>query len=474
MSTYPHIVGDLNRPTSVHAEMTILGAMLVDPDQVPDAIDHLVAGDFALDSHRKIFAAMVRLAKLSQPIDIVTVSDEMGRKKVAGVSDLDSVGGLSYLASLSEGLPRKLSIDSYVRIVRDKSRARDIITLAQRAAGEAADGQEEAQVVLDRTIQELAELGDSHAGNALQRVDSILAAQGSPEEMAGRMATLGGVRLGFEQVDKNTHGLQPKSLVVVAARPSMGKTAWMCKAARYASVIEEKVTAVFTLEQDKNTMIRRMLSIESRVAYDDILTGNLTPHAHTMLMEQREILMNAPLYLEDQHGLTVTRIKSKCARLKRTVGLDIVFVDQLSKVSDADIYQKGMGKPERVGQQTTALKKMAQELGVPVVVFNQLKRPDGKGGNLPQLSDLKESGSLEEDADVVIFLHRPEYYDKLDENLRDKGQMILAKNREGRTDSFDCTFKGSILRWEDGPVDQRQAYFDAYGADEFTVPTYRD
>jgi replicative DNA helicase len=240
-------------------------------------------------------------------------------------------------------------------------------------------------------------------------------------------------------------------------------------------VIEDKITAVFTLEQDKNTMIRRMLSIESRVQYDDVLTGSLTPHAGRMLMEQREILMNAPLYLEDQHGLTVSRIKSKCARLKRTVGLDIVFIDQLSKVSDADIYQKGMPKPERVGKQTTALKEMAQELGVPVVVFNQLKRPDGKGGNLPQLSDLKESGSLEEDADVVIFLHRPEYYDKGDENLRDKGQMILAKNREGKTDTFDCTFKGSIMRWEDGAVDQRQAYFEAYrGIDDFTVPTFRD
>lgn len=448
---------ELNRPTAMHAEITILGAMLVAPESVQDALDLLTAEDFALDSHRKIFAAMGRLAKLSQPVDIVTLTDELQRKK-----ELDAVGGLPYLASLSEGLPRKLSIESYVRIVRDKSQAREIINLAERAAEEAADGQEEAAIVRERLIRELSEAGDSQPGNDLQRVASILDAQGSPEAMVERMATLSGVKLGFEQVDRNTHGLQPKSLVVVAARPSMGKTAWMCKAARYASVIEEKVTAVFTLEQDKGTMIRRMLSIESRVPYDDILTGNLSPHARKMLMDQREMLMNAPLYLEDQHGLTVSRIKSKCAKLKRMVGLDIVFIDQLSKVSDADIYQRGMGKPERVGQQTTALKKMAQDLEVPVVVFNQLKRPDGKGGNMPQLSDLKESGSLEEDADVVVFLHRAEYYDRDDDALRDKGQMILAKNREGKTDDFNCTFKGSIMRWEDGEDDPRQAYFEAY------------
>lgn len=449
---------ELNRPTSLHAEITILGGMLVEPSLVPDALDLLVPNDFSLDSHRRIFAAMERLAKLSQSIDIVTITEELTRKK-----ELDSVGGLSYLASLSEGLPRRLSIESYVRIVRDKSLARGVMNVAERGALEAGDGQEEAAVVLERTIQELRELADSAPGNDLQRAGVILDAQGPAESMVERMATLSGIRIGFEQIDRNTHGLQPKHLIVVAARPSMGKTAWMCKAAHYSAVIEGKVAAVFTLEQDKNTMIRRMLSIESGVQYDDVLTGSLTPHAGRMLLEQREILMDAPLYLEDQHGLTVSRIKSKCARLKRTVGLDIVYIDQLSKISMADCRERDFRL--KVGEQTAALKRMAQELEVPVVIFNQLSRDVGKRADpTPQLGDLKESGNIEEDADVVIFLHRPEYYDKGDETLRDKGQMIIAKNREGRTDTFDCTFKGSIMRWEDGQSAQASL------VDEYVLP----
>lgn len=448
---------DLQIPKSEHIEVAVLGAVLLQEDALAHAKDNLTPSHFALDSHQRIFAAIVHLAKTNASVDTNLLRVELVRRR-----EIESVGGFSYLLFLTEGIPRRFNIEAYIRIILDKALARGVMHVADRAVLEASDGQEDAAVVLERTIQELRELADAAPGNDLQRVATILEAQGPPESMVERMATLSGIRIGFEQVDRNTHGLQPKHLIVVAARPSMGKTAWMCKAARHAAVIEDKITAVFSLEQDKNTMIRRMLSIESRVQYDDVLTGTLTPHDGRMLMEQREILMRAPLYIEDQHGLTVARIKSKCARLKRTVGLDIVFVDQLSKVSDADIYQKGMQKPERVGKQTAAFKEMAQELEVPVIVFNQLKRPDSRGGNLPQLSDLKESGSLEEDADIVIFLHRPEYYDRTDDNLRGKGQMILAKNREGKTDTFDCTFDGSMMRWEDGVVDHQQAYFDAY------------
>src|SRR3984885_14778846 len=215
MATYPHIIGDQERPTSVHAEMTILGAMLVEPVAIIDATMLLKTDDFALDSHRKIYAAMLQLVEFGHGVDIVTITDHLSKKK-----ELDSVGGLPYLASLSEGLPRKLSIESYVRIVRDKSLARGLMNVAERGALEAGDGQEEAAVVLDRTIQELRELADSAPGNDLQRVDAILEAQGPAEAMVERMATLNGIRIGFEQVDNNTHGLQPKHLVVVAARPS--------------------------------------------------------------------------------------------------------------------------------------------------------------------------------------------------------------------------------------------------------------
>lgn len=447
---------ELNRPTAMHAEVTILGAMLVAPESVQDALDLLTAEDFALDSHRKIFAAMGRLAKLSQPVDIVTLTDELQRKK-----ELDAVGGLPYLASLSEGLPRKLSIESYVRIVRDKSQAREIINLAERAAEEAADGQEEAGVVLERHLRELRELADSQPGTGLQGVGAILDAQGPAESMLERMEAPDGVKTGYEQLDKCTHGFRPKKLIIVAARPSMGKSSWARRAAFHAAVREGKIVAYFPMEEDTDTTIRSMLSGEAEVAYDDVLSGTLTPHGRVKLMEARERLAASGLYLDDRRS-TVSQMRSKCMKLKRTVGLDEVVIDQLSSVPNDDLYKKGMPKSEWVGEQSRALKRMAKELDVPVIVLNQLKRPDKKGGDTPQLSDLKESGSLEEDADIVIFLHRPEYYDRDNEDLRGKGQMIVAKNREGRTDTFDCKFVGSIMRWEDGTVDHKQAYFDAY------------
>jgi replicative DNA helicase len=459
----PQIVGEQNRPTSVHAEMTILGAMLVAPESVQDALDLLVAGDFALESHRQIFAAMERLAKLSQPIDIVTITEELMRKK-----ELDSVGGLPYIASLSEGLPRKLSIESYVRIVRDKSRARSLINLAERAAEEASDGQEEAQVVLERAIEDFRELAESQPGVGLQGVGAILDAQGSPESMLERMEAPDGVKTGYGQLDKCTHGFRPKKLIIVAARPSMGKSSWARRAAFHAAVRERKVVAYFPMEEDIETTIRAMLSGEAEVPYDDILSGNLDPHARAKLMEVRERLAEAPLYLDDRRS-TVSQVRSKCMKLKRTVGLDEVVIDQLSSMPNDDVYKKGMPKSEWVGEQSKALKRLAKELDVPVIVLNQLKRPEKKGGDIPQLSDLKESGSLEEDADVVVFLHRPEYYDRDNEDLRGVGQMIAAKNREGQTDSFHCVFVGSVMLWHDGPPkDARQAYFDAY------QPAYRE
>lgn len=443
MASYPQTVTEQSLPSSPHAEITILGAMLVEPDTIIEAIDILDPEDFSLDSHRRIYAAILHLSQAGHPVDIVTVGDRLRKKK-----ELESIGGISYLASLSEGLPRKLSIESYVRIVKDKSRLREAMSVASMLTEAASDQSEESGALIQRAQYALQSIIEDGEETQLQSVGDFFDDQGDPESMFEVMATVNGIDLGFNQLHEVTGGPQPGELWIVAARPSMGKTAWMCNVSRYAAVQAGKIPAVFTLEQKKQAAIRRMLSASARIDYKDIRRNELRRQDRALLLEHRSILSRAPLYIDDQPGLTVTRIKARCVRLKRKVGLDIVFIDQLSHVSTADCKERDFRL--KVGEQTKALKRMAQELNIPVIVFNQLSREAGKRKDfVPTLADLKESGNIEEDADVVCLLHRPEYYDKSDASLAGLGQIIVAKNREGETKTLNCVYQGRIMRWED-------------------------
>jgi len=455
MASHSQIVGEQERPASIHAEMTILGAMLVEPAAIIEAIDILEAEDFALDSHRRIFAAIIALHEQNHPVDIVTVGDCLRKKK-----ELDSIGGLSYLALLSEGLPRKLNIESYVRIVKDKGSLREAMNVASLLTEAAVDQSEDARAVIQRAHYQLQTILEDAEDAQLQSVGDFFNTQGDPDQMFEVMATINGINLGFSQLHEVTGGPQRGELWIVAARPSMGKTAWMCNTARYASVQSENIAGVFTLEQKKPSVIRRMLSASARIDYKAIRRNELRVQDRSLLLEHRQILSRASLYIDDQPGLTVSRIKARCLRLKSRIGLDIVFVDQLSHISMADCKERDFRL--KVGEQTKALKRMAQELNIPVIVFNQLSREAGKRKDfVPTLADLKESGNIEEDADVVCLLHRPEYYDRSDASIEGKGQIIVAKNREGETKTLNCLFQGRIMRWEDdttAPVHQDSFY----------------
>ena len=426
--------------------------MLVDEVARIDATNLLREDDFSLDSHRLIYKAILAVMGTSMVPDLTTVADELKRRK-----SLDAVGSLPYLYELSEGLPRKLSVGSYAHIVREKSTLRQLMSTFDAGMMEAADESEDSAPIIDRTIATLQAIREETEEGGLIHVGETLTGRDEPSDLAEEMAARDGIKLGWTQWDEHTGGIQPGSLVVVAARPSMGKTAWMCCAAHHAAVVQHKVTAVFTLEQDRKAIHRRMLAQAARIDYQDILKGTLRPYDRTLLRERDEILRAAPLYIDDQPGLTVSRIRARCLRLQNSVGadrqpigLDIVFVDQLSHVDDADVFQRGMLKHQAVGKQTKAFKRMGKELGVPVVLFNQLSRESTKRtDSRPTLGDLKESGNIEEDADVVAFLHRPEYYDKSNEDLRGKGEMILAKQREGPTAICDCLYQGRMMRWED-------------------------
>jgi len=452
-------------PSSVQTEVTILGACILDAVAIREAIEVLSVEDFVLDSHKRIYRVLMDMLAKSEGIDHITVVDALSKRR-----ELDAIGGPAYIAFLTEGIPRRPQISSYVRIVKEKSLLRQLLSIHNDGIVQASDHAEDAQEIIDRTIERLRSLKEEDATGELVSAGQFFDTLGAPEQMFDRIATPAGIDLGFSQLHEATGGPQAGELWIVAARPSMGKTAWMANAAQHCSLLGVH-TAVATLEMPNLAILRRMLSSSSRVDYKSIKEKTLDRHERELIIERRALLATATLYLDDKPKPTLARLRDKLGRQKRKVGLDIAFIDQLSKVSRKGL-PKGMPKHEQVGELTDGLKLMAQDLEIPMIVFNQLKRPENKRDvQAPTLSDLKESGNIEEDADVVVLLHRPEYYDRAAQELKGKGQMIVAKNREGETKTCHVHYDGRIMRWEDPGAMQAQLD-DGYYTDIPDPPTY--
>jgi replicative DNA helicase len=448
MATYPHIVGDQERPTSVHAEMTILGAMLVEPVAIIDATMLLKTDDFALDSHRRIYAGMLQLVELGHGVDIVTVTDYLSKKK-----ELDSVGGLPYLASLSEGLPRKLSIESYVRIVRDKSLMRQLLSVCDMGMIEASDQSREALDVLNQVTGRLTEISEHAVTGGFSDIAAIVKDSfGSIDALYEQGREVTGLATHYIEFDRMTSGLQESELIIIAARPSMGKTAWAINIAENAAVRGGKVVAVFSLEMSKASLLRRMLASQAMVNSKAIQTGMLMRDDRTKLITGLEKLMESKIFIDDTPGITLAEMRAKARRLKQQQGrLDLIVIDYLQLMTGSNSSVRGFeNRTQEVSAISRGLKALAKEMKVPVVALSQLSRAsEQRGGDKkPLLSDLRESGSIEQDADVVCFIHREEYYDRENEDLKGKAEIIIAKQRNGPTGSIQLAYLADYTRFE--------------------------
>jgi replicative DNA helicase len=448
MATYPHLVGDQERPTSVHAEMTILGAMLVEPVAIIDATMLLKTDDFALDSHRKIYAAMLQLVEVGHGVDIVTVTDYLSKKK-----ELDSVGGLPYLASLSEGLPRKLSIESYVRIVRDKSLMRQLLTVCDMGMIEASDQSREALDVLNQVTSRLTEISEHAVTGGFSDIAAIVKDSfGSIDALYEQGREVTGLATHYIEFDRMTSGLQESELIIIAARPSMGKTAWAINIAENAAVRGGNVVAVFSLEMSKASLLRRMLASQALVNSKAIQTGMLMRDDRAKLIKGLESLMESKIFIDDTPGITLAEMRAKARRLKQQQGkLDLIVIDYLQLMTGSNSNAKGFeNRTQEVSAISRGLKALAKEMKVPVVALSQLSRAsEQRGGDKkPLLSDLRESGSIEQDADVVCFIHREEYYDRENEDLKGKAEIIIAKQRNGPTGSIQLAYLADYTRFE--------------------------
>jgi replicative DNA helicase len=448
MATYPHIVGEQERPASVHAEMTILGAMLVEPVAIIDATMLLKTDDFALDSHRKIYDTMLHLVEVGHAVDIVTVADALRKKK-----ELDSVGGLPYLASLSEGLPRKLSIESYVRIVRDKSLMRQLLSVCDMGMVEASDQSREALDVLNQVTSRLTEISEHAVTGGFSDITAIVKESfGSIDALYEQGREVTGLATHYIEFDRMTSGLQESELIIIAARPSMGKTAWAINIAENAAVRGGKVIAVFSLEMSKASLLRRMLASQALVNSKAIQTGMLMRDDRAKLISGLERLMESKMFIDDTPGITLAEMRAKARRLKQQHGqLDLIVIDYLQLMTGSGSMGKGFeNRTQEVSAISRGLKALAKEMKVPVVALSQLSRSsEQRGGDKkPLLSDLRESGSIEQDADVVCFIHREEYYDRENEDLKGKAEIIIAKQRNGPTGSIHLAYLADYTRFE--------------------------
>jgi replicative DNA helicase len=455
MATLSDVSLDRGLPASVEAERSILGAILLDNHSYNEAAEKLRADDFSLDSHRRIFSRMAELIDAHRAIDIVTLSEELARRK-----EVEAVGGVAYLASLTEGLPRRPSIEEYVRIVKDKSLARQLIVICNSAITRAADQSEEALVVLDSAESGLLEVSERGITRGFAGIPEIVRDSfGTIDNLYAQQKEVTGLATHYTHFDKMTSGLQASDLIIIAARPSMGKTAWAINIAENAAVNDGKVVAIFSLEMSKESLLRRMLASQALVSMQKIQTGFIPKQDRGKLMEALERLAEAKIFIDDTPAIALSEMRAKARRLQRQQGgLDLIVIDYLQLMT-ASTFGVGARRYENRTQEVSAisrgLKALAKELRVPVVALSQLSRAsEQRGGDKkPMLSDLRESGSIEQDADVVAFIHRDSYYNK-DENgeedpdSKNKAEIIIAKQRNGPTGSVHLAYLAECTRFE--------------------------
>jgi replicative DNA helicase len=432
-------------PLSWEAEAAILGSILLNNGHYQEAAGNLFAGDFSLDSHRRIFARIGDLLGQSKSVDIVTLSEELRRTKEIG-----AVGGVAYLASLTEGLPRRVSIGEYVRIVKEKSLLRQAIGAAQQIATAASDQSETANEVLTQAESAFRRIADQAVDGGLESVAQYIgAAYPQIDRIFERNARLTGVPSGFSLLDSLTAGFQPKELTILGARPAIGKTALAGNIAEHVAMLG-KTVAFFSLEMPKKALIDRLCCARARVSLQEHRHGRLTAVQRSYFLQALADLTAAPLYIDDQPGQTPFAIEAKAARLKSQAGLDLVLVDYLGLM--AGERKAHENREQVVAAISRGMKAMAKRLDVPVILLSQLNRELHKRTDKrPILPDLRESGAIEQDADLVLFLHREEYYDRDDASLRGKGELIIAKSRNGplgivdlHYDAETCRFSGAI------------------------------
>src|ERR1700739_536402 len=431
-------------PQNVEAERSILGAILLDNHALNTAIEKLKPTDFFHDHHRRIYQQMIALGEAQQAIDLVTLTEQLQRS-----GELESVGGAAYVAQLMDGVPRITNVEHYARIVKEKALLRGLIHATSAIQQQALEAEEDADLILDRAESSIFQLAEDRVRSGLVGLNDVVTesrARISQIYAGGRRIT--GLSTGYDLLDNLTSGLQPSELIILAARPSMGKTAFALNLAENIGVRAAKTVAIFSLEMSKESLLLRLLSADARIDSHKFRTGVLNKEDKERILPSLTHLSEAPRWIDDAGSATVVEMGAKLRRLKSEKGLSLVVVDYLQLVSARGRFGN---RNEEISSITRGLKALAKELKVPLLVLSQLTRAPEREDREPRLADLRESGAIEQDADVVMFIHRPNFYKKSAEvttEERGETELIIAKQRNGPTETIRFVFQGSFTRFE--------------------------
>jgi replicative DNA helicase len=443
-------VFDRTPPFSPEAETAVLGGMLIDREAVSRAIEHVNESMFYREANRRLFRAMVRLYERGDVIDVITISEEL--KKTA---EMEAAGGLDYLAQLMDAVPTAANVEYHARIVRDKALLRRLVEQASQIIRDVYDqGERDVNEILDLAEARIFQVAESHKREGFVWIKEILwSAFEHIEKLQESAGGITGVPTGFPDLDRMTTGFQKGDLCIVAARPSMGKTSWVLNAAANAAIGHAIPVALFSLEMSSEQLVQRLLCAEGRIDAQRLRRGRLSPEEHQRLAAAAGHLNTAPIWIDDSPGSNVLEIRAKSRRLQselRSGGKDLgmVVIDYLQLMAASS---RSENRVQEVSEMSRGLKALARELEVPVVALSQLSRgPEQRTDKRPMLSDLRESGSIEQDADVVMFLYRPEYYAPAEkrEELEGKTELIVGKQRNGPTGVVDLYFQKAYTRFD--------------------------
>lgn len=431
-------------PHNLDAEQSILGGLMIDPmswDQVASAI---TADDFYKPAHRKIYGAISELYAKNQPVDIITVSNHLSER-----NEIDTIGGAGYLAEVMNATPTAANIESYAKIVAEKSLLRRLIHMSGEMVEKAyAESYENVEAFLDEVEGQIFSITEK------QKTDGLVGAAELIKDSMNRLTDLferkvefTGVTSGFRNLDKMTSGFQKGEMTIIAARPSMGKTALSLNIAQHVVLREKKSLAYFSVEMGKEQLMLRLLASEARVNLSDLRVGHLNDSAWPRLIDKASKMAEARLYIDDTSGVSPLEIRAKCRRLKAQHGLDMIMIDYLQLM---DLKQKVESRERAVSEISRTLKAIAKELQVPVIALAQLNRGvEGRSDRRPMLSDLRESGSIEQDADVIMMLYREDYYDRDNPDVKGVSEIIVGKQRNGPTGTVRLKWDAPIGRFSD-------------------------
>lgn len=427
-------------PHSLDAEQSVLGSMLLDKEAVAAASEILQGEDFYSDAHKEIYEAILDIYDHGTPVDLVTLAEALRQR-----GSLEAVGGGTYISGLSMSVPSTANVRYYIRIVEEKSILRRLIFASNDIIKESYEAAEDLDIIIDHAEKKVFEISQKKNSRAFEPIKTILLeTYAKIEELTKNKGKIVGVPTGFHDFDLRTSGLNKSDLILIAARPSMGKTSFAINIAQNAAVRHQIPVAIFSLEMAKDQLAQRMLSSESNIELQKIRTGDLSEQDWIKLVHAATPLSQAPIFIDDTPAVTAMEIRSKARRLKLEHNLGLIVIDYLQLMSGRGRVES---RQQEVSEISRSLKALARELQVPVVALSQLSRgPEARQDHRPMLSDLRESGAIEQDADVVVFLYRDEYYNP-DSEKKNIAEAIIAKQRNGPTGTVELVWLGQYTKF---------------------------